>query len=208
MSNVVNVHAITVYESDYNANIDKFYTTYAVGPYEIRQWGRVGPAIGQFSIQKHGSESAAISSARGQINTKERRGYTSAPGRQEITFQFDLDKLGSNPGKDQAQWVVHAKDAFIRGGGAPSSPVRPKPGEPTPAFAPKTKTVTKTVEVDKFEDFTDRALKAITLAVTDPAQAGVQYASLNEEWVELEAMTEKAKSYLSTLDQLVSASMS
>lgn len=203
MSNVVNVFAITVYETDYNANIDKFYTTYTLGAYEIRQWGRVG-VIGQFSIQQHANDHNAIASARTQINAKERKGYTSQPGRQEVTFQFDLDKLGSNPGKDQAKWVAHAKDAFERSGGAPSTKL--KPGEPIPSFAPKGKTVK--VEVDRFEDFTNRALQAITLAVTDPAKAGVTYAALNEEWLELEAMTEKAQSYLSTLDQLVSASMS
>lgn len=202
MSNVVNVYATTVYETDYNANIDKFYTTYALGTYEIRQWGRVG-VIGQFSIQAHHSESLARQSANLQISSKIRKGYTSEPGRQEVTFQFDLDKLGSNPGKDQAKWVAHAKDAFERSG-APSLSV--KPGEPVPSFAPRGKT--QTVEVDKFEDFTNRALQAITLAVTDPAKAGVTYATLNEEWLELEAVTEKAKSYLSTLDQLVSASMS
>lgn len=202
MSNVVNVHATTVYQTDYNANIDKFYTTYAIGSYEIRQWGRVG-VIGQFSIEQHAGDLHAQNSARSQISAKERKGYTSNPGREEVTFQFDLDKLGSNPGKDQAKWVAHAKDAFMRSG---TSNFKLKPGEPIPSFAPKGKTVT--VEVDKFDDFTNRALQAITLAVTDPAKAGVTYASLNEEWIELEAVTEKAKSYLSTLDQLVSASMS
>jgi predicted DNA-binding WGR domain protein len=201
MSNVVNVNAITVYEMDHDANIDKFYTTYSLGPFEIRQWGRVG-VIGQFSIERHSSEHAAITSARGQVNAKERKGYTSPPGRQEVTFQFDLDKLGSNPGKDQAKWVAHAKIAFERS--APSTIAT----QQQPAFGPRTTTKTKTVEIDKFDDFTNRALQAITLAVTDPAKAGVTYASLNEEWIELEAVTEKAKSYLSTLDQLVSASMS
>lgn len=204
MSNVVIVRATTVFETDYNANIDKFYTAYSLGPYEIRQWGRVG-VIGQFSIQRHPSDPSARNSAHNQIVAKERKGYTSPPGRQEVTFQFDIDKLGSNPGKDQAKWVAHAKDAYVHSGAGAPAPAAEgntaprKKNEPLPKFAP--------VQADRFEDFTDRALKAITQAVTDPAKAGVTYAKLNEEWEELVAITEKAQSYLSTLDQLVSSSM-
>jgi predicted DNA-binding WGR domain protein len=208
MTQVVNVEACTVLQTDYNANIDKFYTTYSLGPYEIRQWGRIG-VIGQFSIEKHASPSAAAVSARGQINAKVRKGYTD--GRTDVTFQFDLDKLGANPGKEQAKWVAHAKDAYERTGatvtkvGNPTNKaIKVTPGARGPAFPIGPKTV---IEVDRFEDFTNRALAAITQAVTDPAQASITYAKLNGEWEELQAVTEKAQSYLSTLDSLVSASM-
>ncbi len=201
MTQIVNVEATTVVQTDYSANIDKFYTTYSVGPYEIRQWGRIG-VIGQFSIEKHSSAMTAAASARGQVTKKERGGYTD--GRTDVTFQFDLDKLGSNPSKDQAKWVAHAKDAYAAGVGVTMKPT-PKGGRTSDTPAPVT---VPTQSKDRFEDFTSRALNAITLAVTDPAKASVVYAKLNEEWVELEAVTEKAQSYLSTLTSLVSASMS
>lgn len=194
--NVTNVQATTVFEQDYVANIDKFYTCYSLGPYEIRQWGRVG-AIGQFSIQKHDIPMAAVRSTNTQIMAKERKGYAN---RQVVTFQFDLDRLGSAPGKDQAKMVAIVKDAA---GATQPAPRADKGGKPLHAEAR-----TKTVVTDRFEDFADRALKAITQSVTDPQAAGVTYAKLNEEWVELQAVTEKAQSYLSTLDQLVNASMS
>lgn len=197
MTNVITVRAVTVTQTDYDANIDKFYTTYEVGPFEIRQWGRVG-VIGQFSIQKHSVAGVAGASARQQISKKQSGGYTD--WHDVTTFQFDIDKLGQTPGKEQAKWVAHAKDASmaaVRGTGR--SPVRPA------AASTPVQTVQTT---DRFEDFTARALSAITLAVTDPPKAGVVYATLNQEWTELQAVTEKAMSYLSTLDSLLNASMS
>lgn len=49
----------------------------------------------------------------------------------------------------------------------------------------------------------DKALGAISLAVSNPEQGYVQFAELQGEWAELEEQVAKARGYLDTLETLI-----
>lgn len=185
---LVTVYCSTVYEKDYSANTDKFYRVYAAGRWSVFQWGRTG-TVGQFKGEGHVTDGPATAACRDQLEKKRAKGYT---GLEERTFQFDVDLLDGS--KQRFVQLDDVRQASTRSApriavGTSTTPPSANPAPPAPR--------------DPYAEFTDRALKAISLAVTDPQKGAVEYALLNAQWPELEQLHAKAQSYLKTLDSLV-----
>lgn len=191
---VTTVYVSTVSQTDYQQNADKFYRAYAAGDWCIFQFGARG-TVGQWRAKQHGSPQAARAAAVEQIGAKIRKGYGD---RVEGEFQFDVSLLdGGKPRCIQLDDVRQAANVSnpVPAPAAPTGNEIWDPAPTTPTPAPWSTGV--------HAEFTARALKAITLAVTDPEKGAVEFALLNAAWPELEAEHAKAQSYLNTLDSLV-----
>lgn len=180
---IVTVRCRTAYLQDYDANSDKFYRTYEIGPWAVFQWGRRG-VVGQFKAEQFSGPRQASEAAQKKLNSKHAEGYRDLD---EVSFDYDPTFIST----DKAS-CVRLDD--VRQAAAPSRvPVSTPSSTASPAPPPK----------DLYADFTERALQAITLAVTDPQMGAIEYALLNAQWPELEQVHAKAQSYLKTLDSLV-----
>lgn len=186
---LIEVTCSTVFFADAQSGSDKYYRTYQVGNWHIFQWGPRGKA-GQFQAKQHLASGVAAEACRTQIDVKMKKGYGH---RIDSTFRYDSDFMDGS--KERMLQLNDIREASP----GPQEPAAPKA---SPVAATSTP-VQAAAATDLHGQFTERALRAISLAVTDPIAGAVEFGLLNAAWPELEQAHAKARSYLSTLDSLV-----
>jgi predicted DNA-binding WGR domain protein len=184
-----NVTVFTATYVDPDANANKFYRTYAVGRWAVFQWGRIG-AAGQFKVTDRANHVTAKNVARNQVQTKLDKGYA---WQANDTFDFNesiFDDAHPHPGKLASACAklaaAYRHDAYT----IPTPTPAPEPTEPEGA-------------PDRMAALAQRALAAITLAVTDSQQAVIDYAVIRAELAEMQSEVRHVESYLSTLESLI-----
>lgn len=183
----VEVTAITVYFQD--GNSDKFYRVYYFDKWAFFQNGRRGTTGTFRDMTKFASPGTARAAAMAKLQSKEDEGYQD---RERVTFLFDASGWAGS--KDDCKRVDALRELnVVVPRTAPSVPTPAAPAAPVPAQ----------FSGDRLGDFTAAALVTITLAVTDPSKAAAEFARLNAQYAELERELGKARSYLSTLDNLI-----
>lgn len=193
----VEVTAITVYFQDYNS--DKFYRVYYFDKWAFFMNGRRNTTGTFRDITKHTSPAAAKRAALDKLYSKEAEGYID---RETVTFQYDLSRWGGT--KESCRLMDWARLNAIPNAPAapPAAPAPAPPAKPAPP-APAARPARIEHELDRLTEFNARALAAITQAVSDPTLAAAEFARLNATYSELERELSKARSYLSTLDNLL-----
>jgi predicted DNA-binding WGR domain protein len=193
MPNIVNATVTTAYQRDSQSNTDKYYRTYAVGGNVIFQWGRRG-TTGQFKVAAVGltSSAEAVREASKQMNAKLRKGYGQA---HVDEIKVDLDRVSMD-----SRGCIVLDNLFT----AQVRKIVPE-DQGRDGTRQVLSTSVQAVQVDKLAALSDRIQDAITLSVTDPKSAFVEFAKLNAAWAEQQTAIERCKSFLETLDVMVSA---
>jgi hypothetical protein len=184
----------------------KFYRTYSLDEFWVVQYGsmRGGIGGGQFKVTNAGHVSRSASAATDQFNKKLNDGYVNAT---RDDFLIDIDKFKAQ-GAGGGQWLENMYDAakasrmlvnsHAATAAAPKAPkAKATPSVPTSASTPAPETT------DALAQVTQRALKAIALASSEPAKALTEHSLLTVQLEEIEVHFRKARSYLSTLDTLL-----
>lgn len=182
------VTCTTVEKVDAQAGNNKFYRTYVIDNWCIFQHGprTIAPGGGRWIGKRHNSPSSAQVAARDKISEELRDGYDN---KTVVTFDY--------PGTPSTNKADLQPLDISRQRAVPTPAPRPVAPPPAPAPAPPV------APASDHAAFTARALAAISLAITDPQAAHVEFGILNDAWRALEAQHGKAASYLKTLDQLL-----
>lgn len=180
-----NVNVQTVYCVNPDANEDKYYRVFTDGSWIVIQYGP-NATVGYGNLSWRPANGDGFHLATDMINKKVRKGYHD---KQSVSFEYSPAVDTTRPTLES---LVNAYTALQSTGNAPTAagaaPVIP----PTPEQV-----------ADRFASFTDRALKAISLSVTDRQKATVELTVLNDQWEELEEVHTKAASYMNTLTQML-----
>jgi predicted DNA-binding WGR domain protein len=194
----VSVQTVHVEQVDWidPPHTDKYYRVYVLpNGVEIREYARRGAENPQYQVKDHGSTHTATASAAKQIQAKQRKGYQDNYA--TARFQFDMDKWRGDP-----KVITNVCRAAMGGwdlekGAGPDLLSQPYDA-PEPASSPVGQTAVQAVDA-----LAERAMGVITMSVTNADEAFVEFAKLQGEWTELEESVGKARSYLDTLEQLV-----
>lgn len=218
--NITKVTVVTIDQDDLNqgGSACKFYRAYCLEHFTVFQYGsmRTGKRLGTFKVAGQGNAARALAAAHKQIATKEAEGYEH---RETALFYVDLDKfcevMGKQGDKGAGAWLENMFDAArVSGGvsnvsttpGAPLATSAPRKAKASPAV-PSSPPAAPRISGDRLEVLVQRALSAISLAASNPAQALTEYSLVTKEVDEIDVMFRKARSYLNTLETLIEEEM-
>lgn len=181
------VEVRTAYLVDPRINADKMYRTYATDEWIVVQYGPNGTS-GYGNLSWRPVQGGGHGDAELMLRKKMLKGYHDL---QVHSFEF-------TPLVDSTR---HAQETLV------NAYVAQQVSGHAPSAAATSVEVAAEPEViaDRFAEFTDRALRAISLSVTDKSRAVVELTLLNDQWEELERVHGKAASYMNTLQQMMTS---
>lgn len=184
----------TVVCHDGDANVDKFYRTFAgEDGTEVRQNGRIG-VNGAFQYFKRPSGAAARMEADKQIRSKENGHSSRYWGRTVTDLDYPDARVPKN--KDEAKHLGIAFHASNAPGSRPAELVGGQGVAPVATSAP-------TAVTSELDAMLDEVLEGINAAIADPAKGMQIYIELRDKITGAEDRVVQARSYYETLETLV-----